>query len=69
MQLCKMVRPDGAIGVGILDKGRVRLLRLDGAARTLSDVLHAPDPSGLAQSLVGWEEFLRLPERPETGKR
>lgn len=25
--------------------------------------------SGLAQSLVAWEEFLRLPERPETGPR
>ena len=25
--------------------------------------------SSLAQSLVTWEEFLRLPERPETGKR
>ena len=25
--------------------------------------------SSLAQSLVTWQEFLRLPERPETGKR
>jgi len=25
--------------------------------------------SSLAQSLVTWEDFLRLPERPETGKR
>jgi Uma2 family endonuclease len=25
--------------------------------------------SSLAQSLVTWEEFLRLPERPETGQR
>ena len=25
--------------------------------------------SSLAQSLVTWEEFVRLPERPETGKR
>jgi Uma2 family endonuclease len=25
--------------------------------------------SSLAQSLVAWEEFLRLPERPETGQR
>lgn len=25
--------------------------------------------SSLAQSLVTWEEFLRLPERPEGGKR
>ncbi len=52
MQLCKIRRPDGEAGVGILANGRVRLLRLDGETKTLSDVLHAADPSALALSLV-----------------
>jgi 2-dehydro-3-deoxy-D-arabinonate dehydratase len=52
MQLCKVRRPDGQAAVGMLTNDRVRLLRLGGATRTLSDVLHAADPAGLARSLL-----------------
>ena len=48
MQLCKVRRPDGN-GVGLLEAGRVRLLS---GPQTLSDILHADDPAGLARSLA-----------------
>ena len=52
MQLCKVRRPNGEAGVGVLANERICFLRLGGAMRTLSDVLHAADPAGLARSLV-----------------
>jgi 2-dehydro-3-deoxy-D-arabinonate dehydratase len=53
MQLCKLRRPTGEPGVGVVADGRVRLLRLPSReASRLSDVLHAADPAGLARSLL-----------------
>src|SRR5271166_2254869 len=49
MQLCKVRRSDGSAAVGALEDGRVRLLA---GPQTLSDVLHADDPAGLARSLM-----------------
>jgi 2-dehydro-3-deoxy-D-arabinonate dehydratase len=49
MQLCKVRRPDGKAAVGGLDGGRVRLLN---GPQTLSQVLYAGDPAGLARSLL-----------------
>lgn len=49
MQLCKVRRPDGGAAAGVLEDGRVRLL---GGQHTLSDMLHADDPAGLARSLL-----------------
>jgi 2-dehydro-3-deoxy-D-arabinonate dehydratase len=57
MQLCKVRRATNEVVPGILADGRVRLLRSDGTHRTLSDVLHAPDPAALARSLAGEESF------------
>jgi 2-dehydro-3-deoxy-D-arabinonate dehydratase len=58
MQLCKFRRSNGEITAGVLALGRVRPFR-SGAhgARTLTDVLHADDPAGLARSLTGDESF------------
>jgi 2-dehydro-3-deoxy-D-arabinonate dehydratase len=54
MQLCKLRRAGGAVEVGVVDDGKVRVLNLgkDGGPRTLSDVLHAEDPAALARSLL-----------------
>jgi len=49
MQLCKVRRPGGEAAVGSLQDGRVRLLS---GTHTLSGVLYAADPAGLARSLV-----------------
>jgi 2-dehydro-3-deoxy-D-arabinonate dehydratase len=49
MQLCKVQRPGGETAVGVLEGGRVRLLS---GPHTLSGVLHAADPAGMARSLV-----------------
>jgi 2-dehydro-3-deoxy-D-arabinonate dehydratase len=49
MQLCKVRRSGGETAVGVLDGGRVRLLN---GPQTLTGILHAPDPSGLARSLI-----------------
>jgi 2-dehydro-3-deoxy-D-arabinonate dehydratase len=47
MQLCKVRRPTGEAEVGIVREGRVRCLRRGGPGgpNTLSDFLHADDPS------------------------
>jgi 2-dehydro-3-deoxy-D-arabinonate dehydratase len=52
MQLCKVRRPTGEVEIGILREGRVSFLRRSGASgpRTLSEILHADDPSGLIAS-------------------
>ncbi len=47
MQLCKVRRATGEPTVGLLHHGSVRLLRT-GDSRTLSDFLHADDPTSLA---------------------
>jgi 2-dehydro-3-deoxy-D-arabinonate dehydratase len=49
MQLCKVREATGAVRVGMLEEGRVRLLS---GTHTLSDVLHSDDPAGLARSLL-----------------
>ncbi len=54
MQLCKVRRAEGGVEVGVLEGDRVRVLALgrDGGPRSLSDLLHAPDPAGLIRSLL-----------------
>jgi 2-dehydro-3-deoxy-D-arabinonate dehydratase len=49
MQLCKVWRTTGEAAIGVVDEGRVRLLRRGGAngPNTLSDFLHADDPAAL----------------------
>src|SRR4051812_2455106 len=57
MQLGKVRRADGSIGIGLCEQGRVRLLdlsRLPGA-QTLSAILHADDPAALVRSLPAGE--------------
>ena len=46
MQLCKVRRATGEPTVGLLHEGSMRLLRA-GDSRTLSDFLHADDPTSL----------------------
>ena len=54
MQLAKLLLSDGERRVGMLDDQRVRLLDLTQVENCLSlaDILHAPDPLGLARFLV-----------------
>jgi 2-dehydro-3-deoxy-D-arabinonate dehydratase len=54
MQLCKFRHPGGEVVAGVLALGKVHPFRHgpDGP-RTLTDVLHADDPAGLAHSLAG----------------
>jgi 2-dehydro-3-deoxy-D-arabinonate dehydratase len=52
MQLCKVRRSNGEVVPGILTDGRVRILRIGSGSITLSHVLHAEDPAGLALSLA-----------------
>src|SRR5438445_273485 len=54
MQLCKVQLETGEVRVGQYADGHVRLLDLTGVVgvRTLSDVLHAADPRGLARDLI-----------------
>ncbi len=49
MQLCKVRQADGAAAVGVLEAGRLRLLK---AGHTLSSLLHSADPAGLTRSLL-----------------
>jgi 2-dehydro-3-deoxy-D-arabinonate dehydratase len=54
MQLCKVQTETGALRVGIFEGGDVRLLDLQRfrGIHTLSDILHAGDPAGLAKDLI-----------------
>jgi 2-dehydro-3-deoxy-D-arabinonate dehydratase len=54
MQLCKIRLDNGDARVGLVEDGRVRLLKTDGMAgcRSLSDVLHADDPAATARGLI-----------------
>jgi 2-dehydro-3-deoxy-D-arabinonate dehydratase len=52
MQLAKIRLESGAIRLGVVESGQVRLLRERSDARTLSDVLHADDPGGLVRNLL-----------------
>jgi 2-dehydro-3-deoxy-D-arabinonate dehydratase len=54
MKLAKVRLADGTRGVAVLEDDVIRLLDLAQVehCRTLADVLHAPDPSGLAQFLI-----------------
>jgi 2-dehydro-3-deoxy-D-arabinonate dehydratase len=53
MHLCKARRTTGEVRIGIRDGEAVRFLSQKPAGpRTLSDVLHAADPAGLARSFV-----------------
>jgi 2-dehydro-3-deoxy-D-arabinonate dehydratase len=49
MQLCKVRRTTGEVGVGVVREGRVRSLRRgeSGGPKTLSDFLHADDLAAL----------------------
>jgi 2-dehydro-3-deoxy-D-arabinonate dehydratase len=48
MQLCKVQMADGEVRVAALAEGEVRLL----AVNSLSDILHADDPTRIAQDLL-----------------
>jgi 2-dehydro-3-deoxy-D-arabinonate dehydratase len=48
MQLCKVRRPEGGLGVGVVDESVVWVLP---GTHTLSDILHSDHPLGLAGSL------------------
>jgi 2-dehydro-3-deoxy-D-arabinonate dehydratase len=54
MQLCKVQTETGQVRVGIAEADHVRLLDLESyrGMHTLSDILHAGDPAGLALELV-----------------
>jgi 2-dehydro-3-deoxy-D-arabinonate dehydratase len=54
MQLCKVQTETGETRVGVFADGHVRLLDLESriGLHTLSDVLHAADPAGLAHDLI-----------------
>jgi 2-dehydro-3-deoxy-D-arabinonate dehydratase len=54
MQLCKVQTETGQVRVGIAEADHVRLLDLERCLgiHTLSDILHAVDPGGLAQDLI-----------------
>ncbi len=53
MQLCKVRTASGAIEVGVWEGSQARLLDLSGVpgAKTLSGIIHSPDPAGLVGSL------------------
>jgi 2-dehydro-3-deoxy-D-arabinonate dehydratase len=52
MQLCKVQLETGEIRVGTISEGHVHFLRLGFGWNTLSDVLHADDPPGVARDLI-----------------
>ena len=60
MQLCKVRRPDGTTTIGVLIEGRLRLLAATGAAPALTDVLHAPDPAAVVQTLLKSSEEIAV---------
>jgi 2-dehydro-3-deoxy-D-arabinonate dehydratase len=57
MKLAKVLLSNGESRVGVLENSNVRLLDLSQVdhCRNLSDILHAPDPLGLAKFLVDQE--------------
>jgi 2-dehydro-3-deoxy-D-arabinonate dehydratase len=61
MQLCKVQLETGEVRVGILSDDHVRLLDLEHypGLHSLSDILHANDPPGVAHDLID-EKFSRL---------
>lgn len=54
MQLCKVQLESKQVRVGVVEEGHVRLLDLERyvGLHNLSDVLHTPDPAGLARDLI-----------------
>ena len=52
MRLSKYRDRTGAVSAGILDGDHIRPLILNGGARTISDLLAAPDPASLANRLL-----------------
>jgi 2-dehydro-3-deoxy-D-arabinonate dehydratase len=54
MQLCKMRRPDGAVGVGQVIDGQVHLLDLSRGSgiKSLADILHAESPAQAVKQLI-----------------
>ena len=50
MQLCKVQLPSGELRVGVIRDGHVRLL--DSMTHTLSEILHADNPVGLAEEML-----------------
>jgi 2-dehydro-3-deoxy-D-arabinonate dehydratase len=54
MQLCKVRRSNGSVGVGVLAGERLHLLPLGQLDEpgSLSDILHESDPEGLARGLL-----------------
>jgi 2-dehydro-3-deoxy-D-arabinonate dehydratase len=58
MQLCKFRRAGGQVKAGTLSDGRVTPFRLGPTGPvSLSDVLHADDPAGMAKTLLDTESF------------
>ena len=57
MKLVKVLLSNGECRVGVLENSDVRFLELSQVenCRNLSDILHAPDPLGLAKFLVDQE--------------
>jgi 2-dehydro-3-deoxy-D-arabinonate dehydratase len=57
MKLAKVLLSNGECRIGVLETSEVRLLDLSQVenCRNLSDILHAPDPLGLAKFLVDQE--------------
>ena len=57
MKLAKVLLSNGECQVGVLEKQDVRLLDLSQVdhCRNVSDILHAPDPLGLAKFLIDQE--------------
>jgi 2-dehydro-3-deoxy-D-arabinonate dehydratase len=52
MQLCKLQLAPGDVRVGVVETNTVRLLKLSGNLRCLSDILHADDPVAVANALL-----------------
>lgn len=67
MQLCKVQLESKQIRVGVVEEGHVRLLNLERyvGLHSLSDVLHTPNPAGLAHELID-DDIPALPLREVT---
>ncbi len=54
MKLARVILPNGQTQVSLVEEGAVRVLDMEQVenCRTLADILHAPDPAGLAKYLV-----------------